>query len=82
MALFFRPDWAWTTPPRRSSIGPSPHQSGDFQVPLKFETFFYEWEESSYNKLVTDRAAAEGRKHAFNNLHICAEDTVTEEKLN
>lgn len=40
MALFFRPDWAWTTPPRCSSIGPSPHQSGDFQVPLKFETFF------------------------------------------
>lgn len=42
-----------------SFIGPSQHQSVDFQVPLKFETLFFfneeEEEESSYNQtLVTD----------------------------
>lgn len=38
---------------RGSIIGPHQHHSDDFQVPLKFETFFFsnEEEESSYSQL-------------------------------
>ena len=82
--LFFSSDWAGPLPslflhwPKLTSVSWIPGS------PLKFETFFYkaEEEESGYSnsKLVTDPRNSRGKKTLFNNSHICARYTVTEQK--
>lgn len=80
---FFLVWLGWSTPPCYSFIGPNQHQSVDFQVPLKFETFFFFLRGGGRIELqlslVTDLTAAERRKHSFNNSHICAWYTATEQ---
>lgn len=71
---FFWRDWVGPLSVLLLSLAPANINLLIFQVPLKFETFLQGGGGGLelHQTLVTELAAAERRKHSFNNSRICA----------